>query len=207
MHRPLVRRMGIFRSARLWSLRTKVQFGGSIGPLCWWGRRRRSRCGCAPGDGRTPGDGQIDLPCGTRLRVDAFVNERSAAACPVRVAEPVVIPMVPGTKRYMAFDPVRCAWGFDRLAARVAQVLDGDPFSGHLFLFRGKRADYLKVLYYSGTGLCLFAKRLESGKFVWPPIVDGKMVLTPAQLTLLIEAMDWRRTVAADVPRRPMAVG
>jgi hypothetical protein len=63
--------------------------------------------------------------------------------------------------------------------------------------------DYLKVLYYDGTGLCLFAKRLESGKFVWPPIVDGKMVLTPAQLTLLIEAMDWRRTVAADVPRRP----
>ena len=54
--------------------------------------------------------------------------------------------------------------------------------------------DYLKVLYYDGTGLCLFAKRLESGKFVWPPIVDGKMVLTPAQLTLLIEAMDWRRT-------------
>jgi len=50
-------------------------------------------------------------------------------------------------------------------------------------------------------------KRLESGKFVWPPIVDGKMVLTPAQLTLLIEAMDWRRTVAADVPRRPVAVG
>ena len=81
------------------------------------------------------------------------------------------------------------------------------PFSGHLFLFRGKRADYLKVLYYDGTGLCLFAKRLESGRFVWPPIVDGKMVLTPAQLTLLIEAMDWRRTVAADVPRRPMAVG
>jgi IS66 Orf2 like protein len=46
--------------------------------------------------------------------------------------------------------------------------------------------DYLKVLYYDGTGLCLFAKRLESGRFVWPPIVDGKMVLTPAQLTLLI---------------------
>jgi transposase len=50
-------------------------------------------------------------------------------------------------------------------------------------------ADYLKVLYYDGTGLCLFAKRLESGKFVWPPIVDGKMVLTPAQLTLLSEGL------------------
>jgi transposase len=63
----------------------------------------------------------------------------------------------------------------------------------------------------AGQSECLHSelsyKRLESGRFVWPPIVDGKMVLTPAQLTLLIEAMDWRRTVAADVPRRPMAVG
>jgi transposase len=50
-------------------------------------------------------------------------------------------------------------------------------------------------------------KRMESGRFVWPPIVDGKMLLTPAQLTLLIEAMDWRRTVAAEVPRKPVAVG
>ena len=105
-----------------------------------------------------------------------------------------MIPLVPGTKVYLACHPVSMRLGFDGLAARVAQVLDGDPFSGHLFLFRAKRADYLKVLYYDGTGLCLFAKRLESGKFVWPPIVDGKMVLTPAQLTLLIEAMDWRRT-------------
>ena len=63
----------------------------------------------------------------------------------------------------------------------------------------------------AGQSECLHSelsyKRLESGKFVWPPIVDGKMVLTPAQLTLLIEAMDWRRTVAAEVPRKPVAVG
>jgi len=63
----------------------------------------------------------------------------------------------------------------------------------------------------AGQSECLHSelsyKRLESGRFVWPPIVDGKMVLTPAQLTLLIEAMDWRRTVAADVPRKPVAVG
>ena len=46
-------------------------------------------------------------------------------------------------------------------------------------------------------------KRLERGKFVWPPIVDGQMILTPAQLALLLEAMDWRRTVAAELPRKP----
>ena len=97
-----------------------------------------------------------------------------------------MIPMMPGTKVYLACRPVSMRYGFDGLAARVAQVLAADPFSGHLFLFRSKRADYLKMLYYDGTGLCLFAKRLESGKFVWPPIVDGGMILTPAQLALLL---------------------
>jgi transposase len=70
----------------------------------------------------------------------------------------------------------------------------------------GRWADYLKVLYYDGTGMCLFAKRLENGRFVWPPIVDGQMTLTPAQLALLLEAMDWRRTVAIEPPRKPVMV-
>jgi transposase len=96
--------------------------------------------------------------------------------------------------------------GFDGLASRVAAVLRDDPFRGHLFLFRSKRANYLKILRWDGSGLCLFAKRLDSGKFVWPPIREGKMVLTPAQLALLLEAMDWRRTVAPEPPRRPVAV-
>ena len=117
-----------------------------------------------------------------------------------------MISVAPGTKVYLACQPVSMRLGFDGLAARVSQVLRVDPFSGHLFLFRGKRADYLKLLHYDGTGLCLFAKRLESGRFVWPPIVEGQLVLSPAQLALLLEAMDWRRTVVADVVRRPVAV-
>ena len=96
--------------------------------------------------------------------------------------------------------------GFDGLAAKAQQIIGADPFSGHLFLFRGKRGDYLKALYWDGSGLCLFAKRLEKGRFVWPPIVDGSMMLTPAQLALLIEAMDWRRTVAPPSPAQPMLV-
>ena len=117
-----------------------------------------------------------------------------------------MISIAPGTKVYLACRPVSMRYGFDGLAAQVKQVLDADPFAGHVFIFRGKRADYLKVLHYDGSGLCLFAKRLERGKFVWPPIVDGGMVLTPAQLALLLEAIDWRRTVATDVSRRPVAV-
>jgi len=67
----------------------------------------------------------------------------------------------------------------------------------------GKRGDYVKLLWWDGSGLCLFAKRLEKGRFVWPPLVDGRLQLTPAQLALLIEGIDWRRAVAPDPARRP----
>ncbi len=117
-----------------------------------------------------------------------------------------MISVAPGTKVYLACRPVSMRYGFDGLAAQVKQLLDADPFVGHVFMFRSKRADYLKILYYDGSGLCLFSKRLEKGQFVWPPIVDGAIVLTPAQLALLVEAIDWRRTVAAELPRRPVAV-
>ncbi len=114
--------------------------------------------------------------------------------------------VAPGTKVHLACRPVSMRYGFDGLAAQVATVLKAEPYSGHLFLFRGKRGDCLKCLYYDGSGLCLVAKRLEQGRFVWPPIVDGALTRTPAQLALLIEAIDWRRTVAPDLPTRPSAI-
>ena len=117
-----------------------------------------------------------------------------------------MISLAPGTKVILACRPVDLRNGFDGLAAKAEQMIGADPFSGHLFLFRGKRGDYLKALYWDGRGLCLFAKRLEKGRFVWPPIVDGGVMITPAQLALLIEAMDWRRTVAPPLPRQPMLV-
>ncbi|MAB46290.1 MAG: IS66 family insertion sequence hypothetical protein [Sphingomonadaceae bacterium] len=107
-----------------------------------------------------------------------------------------MIALAPGTKVYLACKPVSMQKGFDGLTALAKQVLAADPYSGHLFLFRGKRGDYLKALYWDGSGMCLFAKRLEQGRFVWPPLVDGGIVLSPAQLALLIEGIDWRRTVA-----------
>jgi transposase len=117
-----------------------------------------------------------------------------------------VISLAPGTKVFLACRPIDLRNGFDGLAAKAQQIIGADPFSGHLFLFRGKRGDYLKALYWDGTGLCLFAKRLEKGRFVWPPAVDGGVTLTPAQLALLIEAMDWRRTIAPSPPAQPMLV-
>jgi transposase len=117
-----------------------------------------------------------------------------------------MIQVAPGTKVHLALRPLSMRYGFDGLSAKVIEVLQGDPFSGHLFIFRSKRGDYLKILYWDGSGLCLFAKRLEQGRFVWPPIVDGGLQLTPAQLALLIEAIDWRRTVAPALPAVPTAV-
>lgn len=110
-----------------------------------------------------------------------------------------------GTQVWLACRPTDMRKGFNSLAAQVKNVLATDPFSGHLFVFRGQCGDYIKVLYWDGTGLCLFAKRLERGRFVWPPIIDERLRLTPAQLALLIEGMDWRRTVAMEVGNRPSA--
>ncbi|MGB7933575.1 MAG: IS66 family insertion sequence element accessory protein TnpB [Gammaproteobacteria bacterium] len=90
--------------------------------------------------------------------------------------------------------------GFDGLAALVQTVLADDPFSGHLFVFRGRRGDRIKVLWWDGDGMCLFAKRLERGKFIWPRAENGKVLLTPAQLSMLLEGIDWR------IPKRTAPV-
>jgi transposase len=82
--------------------------------------------------------------------------------------------------------------GFDGLAATVQTALAENPFSGHIFVFRGRRGDILKVLWFDGQGLCLFAKRLERGRFVWPQASSGTVSLTPAQLSMLLEGIDWR---------------
>ncbi len=111
--------------------------------------------------------------------------------------------LAPGIKVYLACQPVDLRRGFDGLSAEAAQVLAADPFSGTAFVFRGKRGDYVKILTWDGSGLRLFAKRLEKGKFVWPPIVEGAVQLTAAQLALLLEGIDWRRTVALPRTERP----
>ena len=85
--------------------------------------------------------------------------------------------------------------GFDGLARQVQQVLGQDPFSGHLFVFRGRRGDLVKCLFWDTQGLVLYAKRLERGRFVWPSARDGAVSMTPAQLSMLLEGIDWRMPV------------
>jgi transposase len=92
--------------------------------------------------------------------------------------------------------------GMDGLAALVQTTLTENPFSGHVFAFRGKRGDLVKLLWWSGDGMNLYAKRLERGRFVWPQATSGTVHLTSAQLSMLLEGIDWRRPQRSWQPER-----
>ena len=81
--------------------------------------------------------------------------------------------------------------GFNGLAAQTEQVLAGDPYSGHLFLFQKLRGDQIKMIWWDGQGACLFTKRIEHGRFVWPSAQEGKITLSRAQLVMMMEGIDW----------------
>ena len=106
-----------------------------------------------------------------------------------------------GTKVWLACGVTDMRKGFDGLAALVQLSLQEDPFSGQLFVFRGRRGDRVKILWWDGDGLCLFAKRLERGRFVWPRATEGTVHLTPAQLSMLLEGIDWRRPLRTQAPQ------
>ena len=94
--------------------------------------------------------------------------------------------------------------GFNTLAAQAEKVLAEDPYSGHLFVCRGRRGDLLKIIWWDAQGACLFSKRLKKGRFVWLAAKDGKVSITPAQLSMLLEGIDWRMPQKT---RRPLKVG
>lgn len=106
-----------------------------------------------------------------------------------------------GVRVWLAAGVTDMRKGFDGLSALVQTQLSEDPFSGHLFVFRGRRGDRLKILWWSGDGLCLFYKRLESGRFVWPQARAGTIALTAAQLSMLLEGIDWRRPARSWQPQ------
>ena len=91
--------------------------------------------------------------------------------------------------------------GFDGLAALVQNQLRRDPFCGQAFVFRGRQGRLIKVLWWDGQGLCLFAKRLEKGRFIWPATSAGAAALTPAQLAMLLEGIDWRAPIRTERPQ------
>src|ERR1700730_412653 len=81
----------------------------------------------------------------------------------------------------------------DGLAAIVQAALGADPFSGAVYVFRSKRMDRVKLLWWDGTGICLMTKRLENAQFRWPPIEDGMMQLAAVELSALLARGVWGR--------------
>jgi transposase len=115
--------------------------------------------------------------------------------------------MLPGMELQVlvATRPVDFRKQADTLAALVQETLAADPFSGTVYVFRAKRADRVKLLWWDGTGICLLTKRLEGNVFRWPPVEDGVLPLTPSQLAALLEGTEWARAGVREVERPRVA--
>jgi transposase len=123
-----------------------------------------------------------------------------------------MLPVTAGVRVWLATGHTDMRKGFPGLALLVQETLKQNPHDGHLFVFRGRRGDLIKIIWHDGQGACLFSKRLERGKFIWPATnasrasgtTDGAVHLTPAQLGYLLEGIDWR---APQTTWRPQIAG
>jgi transposase len=115
-----------------------------------------------------------------------------------------MIPVPSGVQVWLATGHTDMRRGFPGLALQIQEMLKRDPHSGHLFVFRGRRGDLIKIIWHDGQGACLFAKRLERGRFLWPSPADGVVTISPAQLGYLLEGIDWR---APQKTWRPQVAG
>ena len=103
-----------------------------------------------------------------------------------------MIPIPSGVRVWIATGHTDMRRGMNSLALLVQEALRRDPHGGDLYVFRGKRGNLLKVLWYDGLGMSLYAKRLERGRFIWPSAAGETMVITAAQLGYMLEGIDWR---------------
>jgi transposase len=112
-----------------------------------------------------------------------------------------MIPVPVGTRVWLAVGHTDMRRGFPGLALLVQETLKADPHAGHVFVFRGRRGDLIKIIWHDGQGACLFSKRLERGRFIWPKIApcgadakaeDAAVTISSAQLGYMLEGIDWR---------------
>ncbi|KXV34690.1 transposase [Gluconobacter thailandicus] len=113
-----------------------------------------------------------------------------------------MISLPPHVRVHVALGYTDLRKGIDGLSVLVQETLRADPFSGHVFVFRGRKAGLIKLLYHDGNGMCLYAKRLDQGIFTWPvtqasPGEPATVLLTPARLSMLLEGLDWRAQAPA----------
>ena len=98
-----------------------------------------------------------------------------------------MIPVPAGVRVWLATGHTDMRRGFPGLALKVQETLKADPHAGHLFVFRGKRGDLVKIIWHDGQGACLFSKKLERGRFIWPTPTEGAVVISPAQLGYMFD--------------------
>ena len=103
-----------------------------------------------------------------------------------------MVPVPSNTRVWLAAGVTDMRRGFNTLAAQAEKVLELGPYSGHLFVFRGRRGDLRKIIWWDQQGACLFSKRLAKARFVWPAAKEGKVTVTAARLSMLLEGIDWR---------------
>lgn len=122
-----------------------------------------------------------------------------------------MIPVLSDVRVWLSVGRTDMRRGMNGLALQVQETLGRDPFAGDLFVFRGVRGDLIKILWHDGLGLSLYAKRLERGKFIWPPIVsissarpveEHALTISAAQLAYLLSGIDWRNPVHTFRPER-----
>ncbi|WP_291696694.1 IS66 family insertion sequence element accessory protein TnpB [Bradyrhizobium sp.] len=115
-----------------------------------------------------------------------------------------MIPIASGVRVWIATGHTDMRRGMNSLALQVQEGLRRDPHGGDLYVFRGKSGKLIKILWHDGLGMSLYAKRLERGRFIWPQARDGAVVITPAQLSYMLEGIDWRNPIHSF---RPQAAG
>jgi transposase len=113
-----------------------------------------------------------------------------------------MIPLPSGARVWLATGHTDMRRGMPGLALQVQEVLQRDPFGGHVFVFRGRRSDLIKIIWHDDQGMCLFSKRLERGRFIWPTPAEGAVTISAAQLGYLLEGIDWRAPRRAWRPER-----
>jgi len=101
-----------------------------------------------------------------------------------------MLSLPPAVRIFLATAPTNMHLSFDRLAALVREVIQADPLSGHLFVFRNKPGTHLKILAWDRSGYCLWYKRLERGVFHFPSATSPHVEIDAADLLLLLDGID-----------------
>ncbi len=109
-----------------------------------------------------------------------------------------MLSLPPAVRIFVATEPTNMHLSFDRLAALARDVIQQDPLSGHLFVFRNRSDDKVKILGWDRSGFCLWYKRLEQGVFHFPHAPATHLEVDAAELTLLLDGID-----LTDATRRP----